>query len=167
MRWMLWRTSAASTPSEREISTTMAFVQLLQTLCRDKAIGSRVVPIVPDEARTFGMEGMFRQYGIWSTQGQNYVPQDADQLMFYREDNAGQVLHELVIGTDKELQEHAELMKKHPNMEHDEPYMAHVPPGQRGDIVWTFNRPGDFEFACLIAGHYEAGMVGGIAVRSA
>jgi len=79
--------------------------------------------------------------------------------------NAGQVLHEIVIGTPEELKEHAELMKKHPNMEHDEPYMAHVDPGQRGEIVWTFNRPGEFEFACLIPGHFEAGMTGKITVR--
>ena len=79
--------------------------------------------------------------------------------------NAGQVLHEIVIGTPEELKAHAELMKKHPNMEHDEPYMAHVDPGQRGEIVWTFNRPGTFEFACLIPGHFEAGMKGTIHVR--
>lgn len=79
--------------------------------------------------------------------------------------NAGQVLHEIVIGTPEELQAHAAMMKKHPNMEHDEPYMAHVNAGQRGEIVWTFNRPGDFQFACLIPGHFEAGMVGRITVR--
>ncbi len=79
---------------EREISTTMAFVQLLQTLCRDKAIGKRVVPIVPDEARTFGMEGMFRSLGIYSIVGQKYNPEDADQLAFYKEDIKGQVLEE-------------------------------------------------------------------------
>jgi uncharacterized cupredoxin-like copper-binding protein len=78
--------------------------------------------------------------------------------------NRGQVMHEIVIGTREELQAHAEMMKKHPDMEHDEPYMAHVAPGQRGDIVWTFNRPGDFEFACLIPGHFEAGMRGTIRV---
>lgn len=78
--------------------------------------------------------------------------------------NRGQVMHEIVIGTRQELEAHAEMMKKHPNMEHDEPYMAHVGPGQRGDIVWTFNRPGDFEFACLIPGHFEAGMRGTIRV---
>jgi uncharacterized cupredoxin-like copper-binding protein len=80
--------------------------------------------------------------------------------------NDGRMLHELVIGTAQELREHAELMKKFPNMEHDEPWMAHVAPGQRGRIDWTFNRPGEFEFACLIAGHYEAGMRGRILVRS-
>ncbi|MDR3419535.1 MAG: pyruvate dehydrogenase (acetyl-transferring), homodimeric type [Nevskia sp.] len=79
---------------EREISTTMAFVQGLQALIRDKKIGPRVVPIVPDEARTFGMEGMFRQLGIYSVVGQKYKPEDADQLAFYKEDIKGQILEE-------------------------------------------------------------------------
>jgi uncharacterized cupredoxin-like copper-binding protein len=79
--------------------------------------------------------------------------------------NRGKMLHEIVIGTAGELKAHAELMKKHPGMEHDEPYMAHVAAGRRGDIVWTFNRAGEFDFACLIPGHYEAGMVGRIVVK--
>ena len=78
--------------------------------------------------------------------------------------NEGKLLHEFVIGTKKELYEHAALMVKFPNMEHDEPYMAHVGMGKAGEIVWTFNKPGDFDFACLIAGHYQAGMVGKIVV---
>jgi len=78
----------------REISTTMAFVRILNTLLRDKEIGKRIVPIVPDESRTFGMEGMFRQFGIFSQVGQLYRPQDADQMMFYREDKTGQILQE-------------------------------------------------------------------------
>ncbi|HEY2864828.1 MAG TPA: pyruvate dehydrogenase (acetyl-transferring), homodimeric type [Casimicrobiaceae bacterium] len=79
---------------DREISTTMAFVQILQTLLRDKNIGKHIVPIVPDESRTFGMEGLFRQLGIWNQRGQLYTPQDADQLMFYKESKTGQVLQE-------------------------------------------------------------------------
>jgi len=79
---------------EREVSTTMAFVRILNTLLRDKQIGKRVVPIVPDESRTFGMEGMFRQFGIWSQVGQLYQPEDANQLMFYKEDKSGQLLQE-------------------------------------------------------------------------
>ena len=78
--------------------------------------------------------------------------------------NAGKVLHEIVIGTPQELKAHAEMMKKHPGMEHDEPYMAHVAAGKTGDIVWHFNRAGSFDFACLIAGHYQAGMTGTITV---
>ena len=83
----------AGTPG-REISTTMAFVRILNTLLRDKKIGKRVVPIVPDESRTFGMEGMFRQFGIFSQVGQLYQPEDASQLMFYREAPDGQMLQE-------------------------------------------------------------------------
>ena len=78
----------------REISTTMAFVRILTTLMRDPELGRRIVPIVPDESRTFGMEGMFRQFGIFSQVGQLYRPQDADQLMFYKEDKTGQMLQE-------------------------------------------------------------------------
>jgi pyruvate dehydrogenase E1 component len=79
---------------EREISTTMAFVRILSTLVRDKELGKYVVPIVPDEARTFGMEGMFRQLGIYSSVGQLYEPQDSDQVMFYKEQQDGQILEE-------------------------------------------------------------------------
>ncbi len=82
------------TGAEREISTTMAFVRILNILLKDKVLGKRVVPIVPDESRTFGMEGLFRQIGIWNQDGQKYVPQDADQLMFYKESKNGQILQE-------------------------------------------------------------------------
>ena len=79
---------------DREFSTTMAFVRMLSTLARDKNIGKNIVPIVPDEARTFGMEGMFRQLGIYSSKGQLYEPMDSDQVMYYREDIKGQILEE-------------------------------------------------------------------------
>jgi pyruvate dehydrogenase E1 component len=79
---------------DREISTTMAFVRILSTLVRDKQIGKYIVPIVPDEARTFGMEGMFRQLGIYSSAGQLYEPQDNDQVMYYKESKDGQILEE-------------------------------------------------------------------------
>lgn len=81
--------------------------------------------------------------------------------------NEGKLLHELVIGTKEELDEHAAMMVKFPTMEHDEPYMSHVSSGKTGEIIWTFNRPGNFDFACLIAGHYQAGMVGKITVAAA
>ena len=78
--------------------------------------------------------------------------------------NSGKVMHEFVLGTKKDLDEHAALMVKFPTMEHDEPYMAHVGPGKTGQIVWNFNKAGTFDFACLIAGHYAAGMVGKVTV---
>lgn len=81
--------------------------------------------------------------------------------------NTGNTMHELVLGTKKGLDEHAAMMAKFPGMEHDDPYMTHVGPGKTGEVVWTFNRPGEFDFACLIAGHYQAGMVGKIKVAAA
>jgi len=80
--------------------------------------------------------------------------------------NEGKIMHEFVIGTMKELKEHAEQMKKFPGMEHEEPYMAHVAPGKTGEIVWQFTKAGEFDFACLIAGHFDAGMVGKITVAT-
>lgn len=80
--------------------------------------------------------------------------------------NKGQVLHELVLGTMADLKEHAEFMKKHPEMEHDEPHMAHVKAGKKDDLVWQFNKPGEFYYACLMPGHFEAGMVGKVIVAS-
>ena len=79
--------------------------------------------------------------------------------------NNGKLLHEIVIGTSEELKEHAELMRKFPTMEHEAAYMAHVPPGKTQEIVWQFTKSGDFKFACLVAGHSEAGMIGDISVR--
>ncbi len=86
--------SSLESSGDREISTTMALVRMLSMLVKDKKIGPHIVPIVPDEARTFGMEGMFRQIGIYSSMGQLYTPQDADQLLYYREDKKGQILEE-------------------------------------------------------------------------
>src|SRR5512140_1423172 len=79
--------------------------------------------------------------------------------------NDGKMLHEMVIGSKAHLDEHAALMLKFPDMEHDEPDMTHVKPGGNGRIVWNFNRPGEFQFACLVAGHYQAGMIGAIQVK--
>ena len=95
----------------------------------------------------------------------NFEVKEGDTIKLVMKNN-GKVMHELVIGTKKELEEHAALMVKFPGMEHDEPYMAHVAPGKTGEIIWTFNRAGNFDFACLIAGHYQAGMVGKIVVAN-
>jgi uncharacterized cupredoxin-like copper-binding protein len=100
-----------------------------------------------------------------------FVPDRIDvplnETVRFKVRNTGQVMHEFVIGTRAENERHAALMLKFPDMEHDEPYMAHVAPGKSGAIVWQFNRAGTFEFACLIAGHYQAGMTGTITVRNA
>ncbi|MCU0805341.1 MAG: cupredoxin family protein [Burkholderiales bacterium] len=78
--------------------------------------------------------------------------------------NSGKVMHEMVLGTRKDLAEHAELMRKFPNMEHEEDYMVHVAPGKTGEIVWQFTKTGEFHFGCLVPGHFEAGMVGRVRV---
>jgi uncharacterized cupredoxin-like copper-binding protein len=78
--------------------------------------------------------------------------------------NRGVLMHEMVLGTPKDIEEHAELMRKFPNMEHDEEYQLHVQPGSTGEMVWQFTRAGEFKFACLMPGHYEAGMVGKVVV---
>ncbi len=80
--------------------------------------------------------------------------------------NSGKTMHEFVLGTMAELKAHAELMKKHPGMEHDEPYMAHVAPGKTATIAWQFSKSGEFHFGCLLPGHFEAGMVGNINVTA-
>ena len=89
-----------------------------------------------------------------------------ETIRFAHKNDGGQ-LHEFVIGTPEENEAHAALMLKFPGMEHSEPYMAHVGAGKTGEIVWTFNRPGEFDYACLIAGHYQAGMKGKIIVAAA
>ena len=89
--------------------------------------------------------------------------QEGDTIRFVLR-NKGKMLHEWVLGTDAELKQHAELMRRHPSMAHDELHMVHLDPDQSDELVWTFNRVGRFAFACLLPGHYEAGMVGSVVV---
>ena len=86
------------------------------------------------------------------------------EIMRFLPFNKGQVMHEMVLGTMDELKQHAEMMKKHPGMEHDEAHMAHVAPGKSGQIGWQFTKAGEFYYACLIPGHFEAGMLGKLVV---
>lgn len=109
-----------------------------------------------------------RTVSIEMTDAMRFTPdklgvQEGDTVRFVVS-NKGRMLHEMVIGTPDALAQHAAMMARFPGMEHDEPYMVHVAPGQRGEMVWRFNRAGTFEFACLIAGHYEAGMRGTVTV---
>jgi uncharacterized cupredoxin-like copper-binding protein len=131
--------------------------------------------VVIKEQKDWGVAGdrakVDREIVIHMTDQMRFVPDHitvrAGETIRFIQSNDGNVMHEMVIGTREALDEHAALMKRFPEMEHDEPYMAHVAPGKKGEIVWTFNRAGTFEFACLIPGHYEAGMVGGIGVTGA
>lgn len=129
---------------------------------------------VKKEQRAWGIAGeakaVNRTITVGMTDNMRFSPDRIDvkqgETIKFVIKNSGQVLHELVIGTKKDLDEHAALMLKFPGMEHEEPYMAHVGPGKTGEIIWTFNKPGSFDFACLIAGHYQAGMVGKINVAA-
>ncbi len=129
---------------------------------------------VTPEQKAFGVAGdptgASRTIEMDMTDEMRFVPATIEvkvgETIRFRLTNKGNTLHEMVIGTQADLQEHAALMRKFPEMEHSEPYMAHVKPGATEEIVWTFNRPGEFNYACLVAGHFEAGMVGKAIVKA-
>lgn len=123
----------------------------------------------------FGMAGevaaVQRTITIKMTDDMRFTPRNITiaqgETLRLRIQNNGQVMHELVLGTSTSLEEHEKAMHEHPGMAHDAPYMAHVAPSQQGELVWQFNRTGTFDFACLVAGHYAAGMKGRITVTPA
>jgi len=125
------------------------------------------------EERAFGREGdprkVTRVIRLDMTDAFRFTPSDVTvkrgETVKFVVSNSGQQMHEMVLGTVAELKEHAELMKKFPTMEHADANMAHVKPGAKGEIVWQFTKPGEYQFACLIPGHYEAGMVGRVIVK--
>lgn len=125
------------------------------------------------EQRAFGREGdpkqVSRTIRIEMSDAMRYSPSHITirrgETVRFVAANRGRQLHEIVIGTPEELETHAALMRQHPGMEHDDANMAHVQPGASGEIVWQFTQAGEFRFACLIPGHYEAGMVGRITVK--
>lgn len=131
------------------------------------------IPAAPsNEEKTFGKAGdpekITRTINIDMSDRMRFTPAalsiKAGETVKFVVKNSGKTMHEFVLGTLPELKEHAELMKKFPNMEHEEPYMAHVPPGKTETIVWQFTKGGEFHFGCLLPGHFEAGMVGKINV---
>ena len=136
------------------------------------AHGAHGAMIMPAEQKAWGIAGdpnkVDRVLTIQMTDNMRFMPNQLTikkgETIRFEVKNTGAVMHEMVIGTKQELDQHAAMMKKHPNMEHDEAYMAHVGPGEKGAIVWHFNREGEFDFACLVAGHYDAGMRGKIRV---
>ena len=125
------------------------------------------------EATDFGQEGnpakVTRTIKVDMADSMRFTPSDLTvrrgETVKFVVHNGGQVLHEMVLGTKKALAEHAELMKKFPEMEHSDPNMAHVKPGKNGEIVWQFTKVGELQFACLQPGHFEAGMVGKLTVK--
>ena len=127
---------------------------------------------ISTEEKSFGREGdpkkISRTIDVDMSDKMRYSPSELTirpgETVRFRIKNSGQVLHEMVLGSMKELKEHAEVMRKHPGMEHEEPYMAHVAAGKEGTMVWQFTKPGEFFYGCLVPGHFEAGMVGKIIV---
>ena len=125
------------------------------------------------EERDFGREGdpkrVTRTVKLDMTDAFRFTPADITvqrgETVKFVVANRGKVLHEMVLGTTEELKAHAALMKKFPDMEHADANMAHVKPGAKGEIVWQFTKAGEYQFACLIPGHYEAGMVGKVVVK--
>jgi uncharacterized cupredoxin-like copper-binding protein len=130
--------------------------------------------VISAEEKAFGREGdpkkISRTVKIDMADTMRYSPAQITvrqgETVRFEARNSGKTMHEIVLGTMKELQEHAELMKKHPGMEHDEPYMVHVAPGKSGHIVWQFTKAGEFYYGCLVPGHFEAGMLGKIHVNA-
>lgn len=125
------------------------------------------------EERAFGREGdpkkVSRTIKVDMSDAFRFTPSDVvirrGETVKFVVSNNGRQLHEMVLGTPQELKEHAELMKKFPDMEHADANMAHVKPGAKGEIVWQFTQAGEYQFACLIPGHFEAGMVGRLVVK--
>ena len=125
------------------------------------------------EERAFGREGdpkkVTRTIKLDMTDAFRFTPGEITvkrgETVKFVVSNNGKQLHEMVLGTTEELKEHAELMKKFPDMEHADANMAHVKPGAKGEIVWQFTKAGEYQFACLIPGHYEAGMIGKVVVK--
>jgi uncharacterized cupredoxin-like copper-binding protein len=130
--------------------------------------------MLPREEKAFGIQGdlkkIARTIAIDMKDTMRFGPTDLrirqGETVRFVIRNKGSMMHELVLGTLDELKQHGELMKRFPDMEHDEPYMAHVAPGKKEQMVWQFTRPGEFHYACLIPGHFEAGMVGRITVTA-
>ncbi|MCV0437133.1 MAG: cupredoxin family protein [Hydrogenophaga sp.] len=158
-------------PKRRHLIALPLALALPRTFAHGEKPHATTAPVVKEQ-KPWGIAGdagaVTRTVEIRMTDDMKLTPSRLEvregETLRLRAVNKGKLMHEIVIGTPAELQAHAEMMKKHPGMEHDEPYMAHVPPGKTGDVIWTFNRAGDFEFACLIAGHFDAGMRGTIRV---
>lgn len=139
----------------------------------DKPAAKKPAGMHKVEEKSFGREGdpkkVMRTINVDMTDAMRYAPMEIvikrGETVRFVAKNSGKVMHEMVLGTMKELKEHLELMRKHPGMEHDEPHMAHVKPGSTAPMVWEFTKAGEFYYGCLMPGHFEAGMVGKIIVK--
>ena len=138
---------------------------------KSAAKGAPLEQIETEFGKTGDPNKVSRTMQVGMDDGMRFSPREitvkqGDTVKFVAK-NGGKIMHEMVLGTMAQLKEHGEAMKKFPEMEHDEPYMAHVKPGKSEEIVWQFTKPGEFYYACLIPGHFEAGMAGKIIVSQA
>ncbi|MCM2250742.1 MAG: cupredoxin family protein [Ramlibacter sp.] len=153
------------------LAAALLGVSLAAAAHQGEAHGKKAGPVVKEQ-KEWGIAGdakaVTRVVQVVMTDHMRFTPDRLEvrqgETVRFVHKNAGKVMHEFVLGTTKTNDEHAAMMLKFPGMEHDEPYMAHVGPGKTAEMIWTFNRAGEFDFACLIAGHYQAGMVGRIKV---
>ena len=133
-----------------------------------KHVPANLDPVEKPFGRTGDPKKVTRTVNISGADTMRYTPAELrvrqGETVRFVVRNVGKVKHELVLGTMEELQQHAEWMRRHPNMEHEEPYMVHLSPGQSGEVIWQFTLPGEFHFGCLVPGHFEAGMKGRIRV---
>ncbi len=128
---------------------------------------------ISSEEKAFGREGdpkkVSRTVNVHMSDKMRFTPAELTikrgETIRFHVKNAGQVMHEMVLGTMEELKEHSAMMQKHPGMEHDEPYMAHVAPGKTETMTWQFTKAGEFYYGCLVPGHFEAGMMGKVIVK--
>lgn len=136
---------------------------------KEKHHKANLDPVEKAFGRTGDPKKVARTVRIGGTDDMKYTPNmikvKQGETIRFVVTNKGELMHETVLGTMAELKEHAEWMKKFPTMEHEEPYMTHIGPGESGEIVWQFTNAGEFYFACLIAGHFEAGMIGKVVVE--
>jgi uncharacterized cupredoxin-like copper-binding protein len=159
----------------RLIACCAAFAASTAAFAHEGHTSARPAATLEKEQTAWGIEGdarsVRRTIDIAMTDDMRFTPsvievREGDTVRL-RLANKGKDMHELVLGTAATIDEHAAMMKKHPDMEHGDPWMVHVPPGQRGELIWRFNRAGDFDFACLVKDHYELGMAGRVRVLPA
>lgn len=159
---------------KKQLATAVLVFAAITSYAHNKHPTTRHFNAAEAEQKEFGIAGdpkkPARIIRLTMTDQMRFVPDKLDvregDTVKFIVTNKGKMLHEMVIGTAAELKEHAELMKKFPDMEHDEPHMVHVSPGKSEQLVWKFNKAGEFAFACLMPGHFEAGMTGTIVVRT-
>jgi uncharacterized cupredoxin-like copper-binding protein len=140
----------------------------------EKTHVSKEKKAISTEEKPFGREGdpkkVTRTVKVDMSDKMRFTPSELHikpgETVRFDVKNSGKTMHEMVLGTMKDLKEHAALMLKHPGMEHDEPYMAHVAPGKTERMIWQFTKPGEFYYGCLVPGHFEAGMIGKIIVNT-